>query len=75
MARAREMTGRDYLWCALNLLLDQEEELAALCPTCRAEAQEGRCPVCGGPAAPANAGENQAFDLERYERLKRGERI
>ena len=23
------MTGRDYLWCALNLLLDQEEELAA----------------------------------------------
>ena len=69
------MTGRDYLWCALNLLLDQEEELAALCPTCRAEAQEGRCPVCGGPAAPADAGENQAFDLERYERLKRGERI
>ena len=69
------MTGRDYLWCPLNLLLDPEEELAALCPSCRAEAQEGRCPVCGGPAAPANAGENQSFDLERYERLKRGEQV
>ena len=56
------MTGRDYLWCALNLLLDQEEELAELCPSCRAEAQEGHCPVCGGLAAPANVGENQSFD-------------
>ena len=31
------MTDGDYLWCALNLLLDQEEELARLCPDfCRA---------------------------------------
>ena len=69
------MTGRDYLWCALNLLRAQVEARAALWPTGRAEAPAGRGPVCGGPAAPANAGENQAFDLERYERLKRGERI
>ena len=69
------MTGRDYLRCALNLLLDLEEELAALCPSCRAEAQEGRCPVCGGAAVPANTVENQSFDLERYERLKRGEQV
>ena len=26
--RARAMTDRDYLWCALNLLLDGEEIVA-----------------------------------------------
>ena len=31
------MTDRDYLWCALNLLLDGEEELDALCPACPPE--------------------------------------
>ena len=41
------MTRRDYLWCALNLLLDEEERLDRLCPGCRAEAESGRCPVCG----------------------------
>ena len=35
-ARVREMKRRDYLWCALNLLLDHEEELGRLCPSCRA---------------------------------------
>ena len=34
------MTDRDYLWCALNLALDQEEELARLCPECRARAEQ-----------------------------------
>ena len=72
-ARAGEMTHRDYLWCALNLLLDDEEALAALCPACRAEALEGRCPVCGEIAGGGAAGENGSFDLERYERLSRGE--
>ena len=72
-ARARDMTARDYLWCALNLLLDGEEALDALCPACRAEAREGRCPVCGEPAAASAAGENASFDLARFERMKRGE--
>ena len=65
------MTGRDYLWCALNLMLDDEEALEALCPSCRAQAEEGRCPVCG--AAPGEAGGNGAFDLGRFERMSRGE--
>ena len=34
------MTDRDYLWCALNLALDREEELARLCPACRERAEE-----------------------------------
>ena len=44
------MKRRDYLWCALNLLLDHEEELGRLCPSCRAQAEEGRCPgsLAGG---------------------------
>ena len=36
--RARNMKGRDYLWCLTNLLLDREEELERLCPSCRARA-------------------------------------
>lgn len=42
--RARNMKARDYLWCALNLMLDREEALERLCPHCRAEAEEARCP-------------------------------
>lgn len=67
------MKDRDYLWCALQLALDQEEELARLCPACRAEAESGRCPVCGGAVADASAGVNDTFDQARFERLARGE--
>ena len=70
--RAQKMKPRDYLWCALNLILDQEEELSHLCPSCRAEAQQARCPVCGGAAAD-DAGENPCFDLQRFRQLERGE--
>ncbi len=35
--RAKQMKARDYLWCALHLALDREEELARLCPACRSE--------------------------------------
>lgn len=69
------MKARDYLWCALNLMLDREEELARLCPACRSRAGEERCPVCGTPTGEAWGGENPAFDEERFERLKRGERV
>lgn len=65
------MTDRDYLWCALNLLLDDEEALDALCPACRAQAREGRCPVCGEALESGGAGENGSFDMARFERLKR----
>ena len=67
------MKARDYLWCVLNLILDREEELARLCPDCRARAEEIRCPVCGAPAGQEAVGENASFDLERFERLRRGE--
>ena len=70
--RVKAMTGRDYLWCALHLLLDQEEEAARLCPACRAEAEEARCPVCGRAVGEVTRGENPGFDLERFERLKKG---
>ena len=72
-ARAREMTDREYLWCALNLLLDGEELLDRLCPACRAEAGEGRCPACGASVSAGEAGENAAFDRARFEALARGE--
>lgn len=66
------MTDRDYLWCALNLVLDGEEELNRLCPACRAEAERERCPVCG--AALDQCGQNLDFDQARYEALKEGGR-
>lgn len=68
--RARDMTDRDYLWCALNLLLDREEELSRLCPDCRERAEREPCPVCG--ESRENWGNNPSFDLERFERLKGG---
>ena len=72
--RAKEMTDGDYLWCAVNLLLDEEEEAARLCPACREEARAERCPVCGRETGTVSRGENPAFDWARFERMKRGER-
>lgn len=65
------MTGQDYLWCAVNLLLDEEEALAALCPTCRAQAETAGCPVCGAVADSQERAENAAFDRARFELLRR----
>lgn len=66
------MKERDYLWCVLNMLLDEEEELDRLCPTCRAEAESGRCSVCGMPRADMNAAYNENFDLAWFEQMKGG---
>ena len=62
------MTDRDYLWCALNLALDREEELDRLCPRCREQAEEEACPVCG--ESRAGWGYNSGFDIDRFERWK-----
>lgn len=62
------MTDRDYLWCALNLILDDEEELDRLCPACREEAERESCPRCG--AALDQWGRNGSFDMARFEALK-----
>lgn len=67
------MTDRDYLLCTLHLLLDEEEKLDALCPSCRERAEEERCPVCGDLIDRSGAGINPAFDSERFDRMKRGE--
>ena len=67
-ARARAMTDRDYLWCALNLALDREEELDRLCPDCRRKAEAEACPVCG--TGTGHWEHSSGFDLARFERLK-----
>ena len=67
------MKDRELLWCALNLMLDDEEELAGLCPACRQRAMEERCVGCGTPLALTEGTVNGSFDEERFERLKRGE--
>lgn len=69
----KAMAQRDYLWCALNLLLDEEEAAALLCPGCRAEAERRRCPVCGRETGETE--ENPGFDLERFQRLREGETL
>ena len=72
-ARAQKKKARDFLWCAVNLVLDREEELNRLCPSCRAQAEEARCLCCGAPLDGVSVGQNASFDEERFERLKRGE--
>lgn len=67
------MRRRDYLWCAVNLLLDEEEQLEALCPSCRAEAERMCCPVCGRETGTAVREENPAFDWDRFLALRGGE--
>ena len=62
------MTDRDYLWCALNLVLDREEELNRLCPTCKQSAEQEICPVCG--ESRESWGYSTGFDFERFERMK-----
>lgn len=64
------MTDGDYLWCAVNLLLDEEEETALLCPDCRAEALRDRCPVCGRTRGRTIREENPAFDWARYRAMR-----
>lgn len=70
--RAREMTDRDFLWCALNLLLDEEEAAALLCPRCREEAGKDRCPVCGREKSRILQEENASFDWARFRALRDG---
>lgn len=69
------MTERDYLWCLLNLMLDDEEELDRLCPRCREEAERERCPVCGRETGMTVGGRNAAFDMERFMRLGGGNEV
>ena len=72
--RARAMKGRDYLWCLANTILDREEQLGRLCPSCRARALEEHCPVCGRPAAEwEESTDNASFDLERFQALRGGD--
>lgn len=70
--RVQRMTEEDYLWCAVQLLLDEEEAEAALCPDCRGKLAQARCPVCGRETGAACREENAGFDWARYERLKEG---
>ncbi|MBR2490430.1 MAG: molybdopterin oxidoreductase [Ruminiclostridium sp.] len=66
------MTGRDYLWCALHLLLDQEEVLDRLCPACREETRQDRCPVCGRASGDGETETNGAFDWAQFQALREG---
>ena len=59
----------------MNLILDDEEELAGLCPACREKAMEERCAACGVPLASAEGCINGAFDENRFLALKRGESV
>ena len=69
--RARKLRERDYLYCVLNLILDEEEKLDSLCPACRAKALEKRCACCGAPLTSSSIGENPAFDQARFDRLSK----
>lgn len=64
--RAKQMSDGAYLYCVLQLMLDEQEQLDALCPSCRQKAEQARCPACGQQMPEQNA----SFDEARYEELK-----
>lgn len=68
------MKGRDFLWCAVNLMLDDEEQLKQLCPQCRQRALEERCSVCGVPLGLGEGAVNGGFDQARFDALRGGKR-
>ena len=65
-ARARKMLDRDYLYCAAQMMLDEQEKLDAMCPACRERARRALCPVCGAEMGEQNA----EFDEKRFEELR-----
>lgn len=64
--RVRAMLERDFLWCGLQMLLDEEEELARLCPSCREKAMEERCSCCGVLQSSWQGSINENFDLAQF---------
>lgn len=64
--RVRKMLDRDFLWCGLQILLDEEEELGRLCPSCQGKAQENRCLSCGVLRDGISCGFNENFDLDLF---------
>ncbi len=67
------MLDRDFVWCGLNLLLDEEEQRAKLCHSCRARAAEDCCPSCGTPHSAVGGGVNDGFDMAEFVRQLKGE--
>ncbi|MFI3250345.1 MAG: molybdopterin oxidoreductase [Eubacteriales bacterium] len=73
--RAKELLDREILWCGLQSLLDEEEALGKLCPSCRSQVEMERCPCCGVPTEDMGMAINTSFDLARFEQMKKGERV
>ena len=71
--RVQEMTDSDYLYCLMHEMLDREEALESLCPSCRERAEQMHCTLCGTPLREAAAGTNTGFDMARFRRMKEGE--
>lgn len=69
--RAREMTEGDYLYCALQMMLDAEKEKQRMCPQCRGKSEEKRC-ICCGRIIDGEQGGNPQFDFGRFEEMKQG---
>lgn len=70
--RVKAMTDADYLFCAVNRLLDEEERLQTMCPSCRAKAETPHCPVCGRETGELLAEENKSFDWKLYQKRREG---
>ena len=73
--RVQEMTDGDYLYSLLHEMLDREEALESLCPSCRQRAEQMHCTVCGAPLQEATAGTNAGFDMARFARMKEGKTL
>lgn len=71
------MTDGQWLWLFVNQLIDSEEHLEKMCPECRNEATStNKCIRCG-KVLTKDEGKfiNPNFDVDRFERLSRGDGI
>ena len=84
--RVQEMTDGDYLYCLLHEMLDREEALESLCPSCRQRAAQLRAKLIIRTIADAKhvhavavqeaaAGMNAGFDMARFARMKEGKTL
>lgn len=68
------MTDEQWVWLYANRILDEEEKLDSMCPSCKDEATDrSRCSRCGKDLPTGSRNDiynpNPNFDMERFKKL------
>lgn len=64
------MTDEQWLWVYANMLIDNEDRLNQMCPTCRNNVtSDDKCTACGKTISNVEYTHNPKFDADRFNRL------